>query len=148
MVVGRSQGLSAIAAAAMLVSVSGVGAEVRGTGAVEACFHCNEEYHQGGQAWQHFDAYFTFEGDLFQGNFHSQNWSTCINAISVAGHILYGGPEQDADLDQALADGSDAKLLAVLVESPNVEINLQRSAIQIVDDKTAEVVYHAKLTRS
>ena len=140
--------LSLTSTAALLLSVSGPAPE--GTESIsEACFHCVEEFHQGYQRWQHWDAYFTTEGDPFQGNFHGMDWSTCIGAISSAGHQLYGLETFGGEaLEVAVTNGSDDALLAVLTNSRNVEINLQRSALQIINEMTNEVVYHAKLPRS
>ncbi len=150
MILVRLLSPSAIGTVALLFSVPGTNLEGGGTSTPEACFRCNEEFNQQGQSMEHWDAYFAFEGDRFQGNFHSQNWSSCIGAISVAGHILYGSPEQDEEdaLDRAVAGGSNAQLLAIITTSRNVEVNLQRSAIQVIDEKTNQVMYHAKVPRS
>jgi hypothetical protein len=137
--------LSMTSTAALLVAVSGPAAKSTVTG----CFRCNEEFHQIYQRWQHYDAQFAVEGDPYQGNMHDMDWSTCIGAISSAGHQVYGLESFGGDaLDIAVTNGSDEELLAVLTTSPNVEINLQRSALQILNEMTNEVVYHAQLPRA
>jgi hypothetical protein len=121
----------------------------------ENCFKCTTFWDQAAQASYHTDWYLGGgrSDGTFSGNYHpgGDNWSNCINAISVAGHILYGGGEEEDLLDSvesALASGGDSALLSLLAANSGVELNRARGFLQVVNSASNRVVYQVRLQPS
>ncbi len=119
----------------------------------DLCFKCTQTFDGSYQGYYHEDWIFgsaRVDG-VFVGNMHSMDWSTCLNAISVAGHVSYGGGDPEdlvVAVQEAVSDGNVHALIGLIIADAGVELNSSRRAIQVVDVPQNRVVFQVRLSSS
>jgi hypothetical protein len=122
------------------------------------CYRCWEEW-RSNQYW-HYDwvagiSEYVYSPMDDQSGYHPQpegNWSSCLNAISVAGHRLYNlEPEEElaaVNASNALREGSDAAILALLAGEKMAVLNSDRNALQVIGRTSRDVMLSVSLPRA
>jgi hypothetical protein len=113
------------------------------------CFRCNDEFNPETGWYQHIDIIFTFEGEFAKGLYHAHFVNgDCLYAISYSGHQRYVVfIEGLDDLEQVVQTGSTSDILALIKTRPEIRLNPDRAALEILNDSRGEVIFHAPLTR-